>query len=41
VGDRIGVAVSEAIAGEKTAEDALREAARDVEVMMRRAGYYD
>ena len=40
IGDRIGIAVEEVITGSKTAKQALDEAQRDVDKIMREAGYY-
>ncbi len=40
LGDRIGIAVEEVITGVKTAKQALDEAQRDVDKIMREAGYY-
>jgi multiple sugar transport system substrate-binding protein len=41
VGDRIGIAVEQAIAGIKPAKTALTEANKDVYDIMKRAGYYE
>ncbi|MCX6089500.1 MAG: extracellular solute-binding protein [Candidatus Atribacteria bacterium] len=40
VDDLIGIACSKVIAGEKTAKEALDEAAQQVEEIMKKAGYY-
>ena len=40
VGDRIGIAISEAMTDEKSIQEALDEAAKDVEQIMKMAGYY-
>jgi len=40
IGDRIGIAVSEVLTEQKTAQEALDEAAADVEKIMEEAGYY-
>ena len=40
VDDLIGIACSKVIAGEKTAKEALDEAAKQVEDLMAKAGYY-
>ncbi len=40
IGDRIGIAIEEVITGTKTAKMALDEAQKDVDKIMRDAGYY-
>jgi len=40
VGDRIGIAINEAMTGRKSIKQALDDAAKDVEDIMRQAGYY-
>ena len=40
IGDRIGIAIEEVITGTKTAKRALDEAQKDVDRIMRDAGYY-
>lgn len=40
IGDRIGIAVSEVLTEQKTAQEALDEAAANVEKIMEEAGYY-
>jgi hypothetical protein len=39
MGDRLGVAVSAAIAGEGTAKEVLDSAQKDIEVMLKENGY--
>jgi ABC-type glycerol-3-phosphate transport system substrate-binding protein len=40
VGDRIGIAINEVMTGKKSAQQALDDAAKDVEKIMKEAGYY-
>lgn len=40
IGDRIGIAIEEVISGVKTSQRALDEAQKDIEKIMRDAGYY-
>ena len=40
VGDRIGIAINEAMTEKKSVKQALDAAAKDVENIMRQAGYY-